>query len=139
MGANMADATIAATSIASSNTTARSNGANHRSRADALRQVSAPGSNNFAFTKQITVTNDQEAATQQLATAEPGNGLLSKGSQLILAETRTQEDQSSFADKSVLDKALNSYSRSQSSVLETISLALLSSRPTTTRIGETSA
>lgn len=139
MGANMADATIAATSVASSNTATRSGGAHQRSRADALRQVSAPGSNNFAFSKQVTVANGQDTADQQSATPEPGNGLLSTGSQFILAETRTQEDQSTFADKSVLDKALNSYSRSQNSVLETISLALLSSRAATTRIGETSA
>jgi len=139
MGANMADATIATTSVAGSSTAARSNGANQRSRADALRQVSAPRPNSFAFTKQIVAASDQEPAPQQLATADPGNGLLSTGSQLVLAETRTQEDQSSFADKSVLDKALDSYGRSQSSVLETIGLALLSSGPTTSRTGETSA
>lgn len=139
MGANMAETTIAATSVVGGKTPARSGGVNPRSRADALRQTSAANSNTFAFSKQIAVANDQQPAAQQTTAAEPGRGLLSTGSQLILAQTRTQDDQSSFADKSVLDTALNSYSRSQSSVIETISLSMLSSRATTDRIGEASA
>ncbi len=141
MGANMADVTIAASTIAGGNSVSRSSDANTRSRADALRQSPSSGSDNLAFTKQVATAGGAEVATQSAAeepgTEEPGNGSLSTSIQLILAETRTRDDQSTFADKSILGKALTSYTSVQASVRETISLAKITASATAPRIGET--
>jgi len=136
MGANMADVTIAASTIAGGNSVSRSSDANTRSRADALRQSSGSNSANLAFSKQVATVGSSEVATQPAA-EEPGNGSLSTSIQLILAETRTRDDQSTFADKSILGKALNSYTNVQASVRETISLAKITASASAPRIGET--
>lgn len=139
MGANMADGSIAASSLAGGKTLTRSDSAATRSRADALRQFSSSGSHNSSFGKAATSVSEPGLVTAQPAVAEPGNGMLSTSAQLILAETRTQEGQSTFANKSTLDKALSSYNDSQTSVRETMSLSILTARATEPRTGETSA
>ena len=136
MGANMAEVTSAANSIAGRNSLARSGDASTRSRAEALRQTSSPSSKNLAFSNQVAIAGGADVAVQPVA-EKFGQEAHSASTQLILAETRTREDQSPFADKSVLGSALNSYNRVQASVRETISLAKVAASATVPRIGET--
>lgn len=135
----MADGSIAAGSIAGSKTLARTAGFPSRSRADVLGQLSTAGSNEVGFRSTVAASNSPDPTPQQPLVAEPGNGMLSTSSQLLLAETRTQENLSTVADKSTLDKALGRYSESQTSVIETMGLSLLTGGTTTTQTGETSA
>jgi len=139
MGANMADGSIAAGAVSGSKALARSSDVTTRSRADALRHLSTSGSNTSAFAKSANSVAAPESGAAEIKVAEPGKGMLSTSIQLILAETRTQENQAAYTDKPTLDKALNSYNDSQTSVRETMSLAVLTGSANDRRVGETSA
>lgn len=139
MGANMADGSITAGAVAGSKSLARSSDVTTRSRADALRHLSASGSSRLAFAKSAESAAAPDPVANEIKVAEPGKGMLSTSIQLILAETRTQENQAAYTDKPTVDKALNSYNDSQTSVRETMSLAVLSGSPHDRRAGETSA
>lgn len=140
----MADGSIATNSFAGSKVPARTGSSTPRSRTDALGGFSAPNSyanqsNELSFPKAVATSGNLEAAPQQAQVAEPGNGMLSTSSQLLLAETRTQETLSLVADKSTLDQALNRYTQSQTSVIETMGLSLLTGGTAAVATGETSA
>ncbi len=126
VGAIMADATVAAGIAAGTNNISRSSGASGTQRVSPLRPVSAVAPTPQAFTQNLAFvqTTEQEQSPASVAQApEPGASRLSSTVQLILAETREQEEQSTFVDRSVLDQATSSYAQSQESVRETIGLA----------------
>lgn len=119
----MADATVAAGSAAGISNISRTNGASGTQRVSPLRPVSAVAPTPQAFTQNLAFQRDIEIEQPAPVILEPGIGRLSSSVQLILAETRTQEELSEFVDRSVLDQATNSYAQSQASVRETIGLA----------------
>ena len=125
MGAIMADTAISAGLAAGGNSVARTGGASTRPRVDALRPVSAVAPTHQPFSRALVSPAEDEAPAPVLPVAEPGKGMLSTGVQLILAETRAQEDQAAFTDRSTLEQAVASYTKSQASVRETIGLAQL--------------
>jgi len=140
MGANMAEVTNAASSIAGRNSLARSSDASTRSRAETLRQSSSPDSGNLSFSTQVATADGVGVGVGvagQPVAEKFGQETPSTSTQLILAETRTREDQSPYADKSILGSALNSYNNVQASVRETIGLAKITASATIPRLGET--
>ena len=144
VGAIMADATVAAASAAGINNIARTNSASGAQRVSPLRPVSAVAPTPQAFTQNLAFLPNLEVESPETAasiTPDPGNARLSSSVQLILAETRTQEDLSDFVDRSTLDQAASSYLRSQASVQETIGLAQIAAANTNgaTGSGDTNA
>ncbi|MBO6504970.1 MAG: hypothetical protein JJ850_16750 [Kordiimonadaceae bacterium] len=120
----MADASIAAGAAAGSSSISRTSGASGQGRVSALRPVSALAPTPQAFSQNLAIARPIEVeAPTQVITSEPGTARLSSNVQLILAETRTQEDQSDFVDRSTLDQAANSYAQGQAAVRETIGIA----------------
>ncbi len=123
----MADVTAAAGSAAGVNTVSRPGGgpggASGSSRVGALRPVSAVAPTAQSFAQSFAIARPAADEKPAPAKPEPGTGRLSSSVQLILAETRAQEDQSDFIDRSTLDHAANSYAQSEASVRETIGLA----------------
>lgn len=125
MGADMADGAVTAGLSAGGNTITRAGGASTQSRVNALRPVSAVAPTAQAFTQALNIPHSAEIEAVITPSPEPGNGRLSSGVQLILAETRAQEDQSDFIDRSTLDQATLSYAQSQEAVRETIGFTKL--------------
>lgn len=120
----MADASIAAGAAAGSSSISRAAGASGQGRVGALRPVSALAPTPQAFTQNLAFARPAEVeAPLAVTTSEPGTARLSSNVQLILAETRTLEDQSEFVDRSTLDQAANSYAQGQAAVRETIGFA----------------
>ncbi len=120
----MADASIAAGAAAGNNSISRTSSASGQSRVNALRPVSALAPTPQAFTHSLAVARPIEVeAPPPVIASEPGAARLSSNVKLILAETRTQEDQSDFVDRSTLDQATNSYAQGQAAVRETIGIA----------------
>jgi len=65
----------------------------------------------------------QPASNDQLLTIDQspvGQGLLSTGVQILLAETRSQESSALFVPSGQIDSAINSYTETQGHVRETI-------------------
>lgn len=116
----MADATVATGAVVGGNTVSRPGGASGSPRVGALRPVSAVAPTSQSFTQAFAVTRQGGEEPPAPISAEPGIGRLSSSVQLILAETRTQEEQSDFVDRSTLDQATLSYAQSQEAVRETI-------------------
>lgn len=120
----MADASIAAGAAAGGSNISRTPSASGQGRVSALRPVSALAPTPQAFTQNLAVARPIEVeAPAVVVTAEPGTARLSSNVQLILAETRTLEDQSDFVDRSTLDQAASSYAQGQAAVRETIGFA----------------
>lgn len=122
----MADGSITAGIAAGGSAAARAKGVATPSRVNALRPASAINSAAHYFNQSTDAAHTPDNTAITVQAPEPGNARLSSNIQLILAETRAQEDQSSFLDRSTLDQAVNSYTQSQASVRETIGLAQLS-------------
>lgn len=122
MGAIMAEAAVAAGLAAAGSNISRPGGASSRARVDAVRPSAPVGTSRQGFTKIFTADTAGDTGGRQ-PVAEPGNGMLSNGVQLVLAETRTLEAAAAQSDRSSVDRALSSYVASQASVRETIGLS----------------
>lgn len=123
MGAIMANAAVAAGLAAAGSNIIRPGGAATKSRVDAVRPVAQANSSGQGFANAVTIAVAAESQTARTVGFEPGKGMLTNGVQLILAETRAQEDAAAFTDRSSVDRALTSYSETQASIRETIGLA----------------
>lgn len=110
----MADAALAPSSRVATNVS-RVERPSARGAVDAVRPAGAAAAfqqNLGAADNVVPVTPAQEQPS--------GNGLLSTGVQMILAETRTQEANAPFVPPSNVGRALNSYLETQAKVRETI-------------------
>ena len=120
----MAEASIAAGAAVGSSNISRTSGASGSGRVSALRPVSALAPTPQAFSQNLAVARPLEVeATAPVTFTEPAAARLSSTTQLILAETRAQEDQSDFIDRSTLGQAVSSYAQGQAAVRETIGFA----------------
>lgn len=120
----MAEASIAAGAAVGGSNISRTSGASGSGRVSALRPVSALAPTPQAFSQNLAIARPIEVEAPAPTTfTEPAAARLSSTTQLILAETRAQEDQSDFVDRSTLDQAVNSYAQGQAAVRETIGFA----------------
>ncbi len=140
MGANMAETNVSTAVSAGAGTVSRAGSASGSTRTGALRPVSAVAPTSQSFSQTLATPRSTEIEDIIVPALEPGTGRLSSVVQLMLAETRAQEDQSDFLDKAILDQATSSYAQSQASVRETIGLTQLANNGVIPKAaGETSA